>query len=131
MALNRPLSGLEQQVMDVVWSRGNVTAADVQTMLMPQRVLKDSTIRTILTRLEEKRYVRHQVNGRTFVYSSVEPPSSVAVRAVKQIIDRFCHGSMESLLAGMVEDDVVDPKELRQMVNRLTKQRSVKPGKLP
>jgi hypothetical protein len=38
---------------------------------------------------------------------------------------------MESLLAGMVEDDVVDPKELRQMVNRLTKQRSVKPGKLP
>ena len=97
---------------------------------MPKRALRDSTIRTVLTRLEEKGYVRHEVNGRTFIYASVEPPSSVAVRAVKQIVDRLCHGSMESLLVGMVDDEIVNPEELQQIVNRLARQRSAKPRKL-
>ena len=79
--------------MDVLWARGNVTAAEVQSALAATRPLRDSTVRTVLTRLEEKRYARHKVDGRTFVYSPVEPPGSVAVRAVKQIIERFCHGS--------------------------------------
>jgi predicted transcriptional regulator len=131
MAMKLSLSGLEQKVMDIIWSRGNATATDVQTALVPHRVLRDSTVRTVLTRLEEKGYVRHEVKGRTFVYFSVEPPSSVAVRAVKQIIDRFCHGSMESLLVGMVDDEIVDAEELQQIVNRLAPQRSAKPRKLP
>jgi BlaI family penicillinase repressor len=123
MAIKLPLSGLEQEVMDVVWSAGKVTAADVQAALAPKRALRDSTVRTVLTRLEEKGYLRHQVEGRTFVYSSVERPRRLAVRAVKQIIDRFCHGSVESLLTGMVDDEVVDPKELQRIIDRLAAKR--------
>jgi BlaI family transcriptional regulator, penicillinase repressor len=123
MAIKLPLSGLEQEVMDVVWSAGKVTAADVQAALAPKRALRDSTVRTVLTRLEEKGYLRHVVEGRTFVYSSVERPRRLAVRAVKQIIDRFCHGSVESLLTGMVDDEVVDPKELQRIIDRLAAKR--------
>jgi BlaI family penicillinase repressor len=123
MAIKLPLSRLEQEVMDVVWSAGKVTAADVQAALAPKRALRDSTVRTVLTRLEEKGYLRHQVEGRTFVYSSVERPRRLAVRAVKQIIDRFCHGSVESLLTGMVDDEVVDPKELQRIIDRLAAKR--------
>jgi hypothetical protein len=50
---------------------------------------------------EAKGYLRHRVGG-TFVYSSVENPQSFSVRAVKQIIERFCGGSAEQLVAGMV-----------------------------
>jgi predicted transcriptional regulator len=117
------LSELEQQVMHIVWERGTITAADIQTALMPDRPLKDSTIRTILARLEEKKYLRHKVRGRSFVYSSTEQPRSVAVRAVKQILDRFCHGSVESLLVGMVDDRVVDATELRRIADRLAQKK--------
>jgi BlaI family transcriptional regulator, penicillinase repressor len=129
MSLRPPLSHFEQEVMNIVWARGNVSATDVQTALIPQRTLRDSTIRTVLTRLEEKGYLEHAVNGRTFVYSSVEPPRNLAVRAVKQIIDRFCHGSVESLLVGMVDDEIVNPDELRRIVNRLAVQASGEPRK--
>ena len=112
--------------MTVIWSQGTATATDVQAALMPQRTFKDSTIRTLLTRLEEKGYLQHELNGRTFVYSSVEPPRSLAVRAVKQIVDRFCQGSLESLLVGMVDDEIVDPAELQQIVNRLAAQSALK-----
>ena len=125
------LSGLEQEVMDVIWSHGKVTAADIQTALTPRHPLRDSTIRTILTRLEEKDYVTHEVDSRTFVYTSVEPPNSVAARAVKQIVDRFCQGSLESLLVGMVDEEIVNPAELEQIMNRLGAQRPARLHKLP
>lgn len=120
------LSDLEQRVMEVIWARGSVTANDVRDALAADRPLKDSTVRTILTRLEEKGYARHTVGGRTFVYSSLEPPRNVAVRAVKRVIDRFCHGSIESLLVGMVDDDIVDAEELRRIVSRLARERASK-----
>ncbi|HZQ52396.1 MAG TPA: BlaI/MecI/CopY family transcriptional regulator [Bryobacteraceae bacterium] len=127
MATKLPLSGLEQEVMDVVWSAGKVTAADVQAALAPGRVLRDSTVRTVLSRLEDKGYLRHEVEGRTFIYSSLERPRRLAVRAVKQIIDRFCHGSVESLLTGMVDDEVVDAKELQRIIDRLAAKRKESP----
>ena len=115
--------------MSVIWSRSHATAADLQSALLPKHTFKDSTVRTMLTRLEDKGYLRHSVDGRTFVYSSMEPPRNLAVRAVKQIVDRFCHGSLESLLAGMVDDEIVEPEELQRIVDRLSKQAPVKPSK--
>jgi predicted transcriptional regulator len=97
--------------------------AEIQQSLGDKRPLKDSTIRTVLMRLEEKGYVHHEVAGRTFVYSSVETAGSIAARAVQQIVDRFCHGSLESLLVGMVNDELVDPDELRKIVDRLSHER--------
>jgi len=114
-----------------MWSRDTATAADIQTALTPQRILRDSTVRTLLTRLEGKGYLQHKVNGRTFVYFSTEPRRSLAVRAVRQIIDRFCQGSVESLLVGMVDDEVVDPGELQRIVDRLSAQKSTERPKAP
>ncbi|MBV9267077.1 MAG: BlaI/MecI/CopY family transcriptional regulator, partial [Acidobacteriaceae bacterium] len=75
------LSDLEREVMDVIWTRSSATAAEVQNALASKRALKDSTVRTVLTRLEEKGYARHEVDGRTFVYFGIEQPGSVAARA--------------------------------------------------
>jgi BlaI family transcriptional regulator, penicillinase repressor len=118
------LSELEQDVMNIVWGCGTATAADIQKALASERALKDSTVRTILSRLEEKRYLQHEVEGRTFVYSGIDHPGNVAARAVKQILDRFCHGSLESLLTGMVDNELVDPDELRRVADRLARERA-------
>ncbi len=114
------LSELEQDVMKILWSRPACSVADVQNVLASKRPLKDSTIRTILTRLEAKGYVEHKLEGRSFLYSGIERPASVAARAVKQIVDRFCHGSLESLLVGMVDNELADPDELRRISARLS-----------
>ena len=119
--------------MEIIWSRGTVSASDVQDALEPQRSLRSSTVRTILTRLEDKGYVAHEISGRTFLYTSLEPPGNLAVKAVKQIVDRFCRGSVESLLVGMVDGEMVNPAELQRIVDRLTTQKAAqeqpsKPG---
>ncbi len=110
--------------MEIVWQKSAATADTVREALGSTRPLKDSTVRTILKRLEEKGYVRHTVEGRTYIYSGSEPRQSIAARAVKQILDRFCSGSVEALLLGMVDQKVVDTKELERVVARLKEKRA-------
>src|SRR5437762_4494769 len=122
------LSALEHQLMEIVWKVGSGTAEQIRAALAPQHALKDSTVRTILRRLREKGYVTHKVEGKAFVYSGVEKRRNVAVRAVRQILDRFCDGSLEQLLVGLVENEVVDRAELQQLARKLARSGS-KPAK--
>jgi BlaI family penicillinase repressor len=126
MTRRASLTALEQAVMESIWKRGTATAEQVRGGLAPKRVLKESTVRTLLKRLETKGHLRHRVDGRTFVYSSVENSRSFAVRAVRQIIERFCGGSAEQLVAGMVENDVLDEKQLRRLADEIARARSRK-----
>lgn len=116
-----PLSGLEHDVMTVVWRRGNVTAAHVLEDL--DKPLRNATVRTLLRRLEAKGYVRHAVEGRAFVYSPKVAEAQAATGAVRRIVQRFFAGSTSRLLAGMVDEGLIEPEELRQLSQRLRRSR--------
>ena len=113
------LGELEQKVMDFIWKHGAVTVEQVRAGLEQKHPMKDSTARTIVRRLEEKGYLSHTVDGRTHIYSGTARPRSVAARVVRQVMDRLCGGSLEELLVGMVNDKVVDPKELSEIARRI------------
>jgi predicted transcriptional regulator len=120
----RPALGeLEQKVMDYLWSRGPASAEQVREALASSHPMKESTTRTIVLRLERKGYLKHTLDGRTHIYSGVDQPRNVAARAVRQLIDRFCGGSLEQLLVGMVDDRVVDHTELEQIARRIAREK--------
>jgi BlaI family transcriptional regulator, penicillinase repressor len=122
----KPLSELEHLVMDVIWKRPAASAEDVRDALASRHPMKDSTARTVLKRLEEKGYLEHRVQGRTNIYRGLTAPQNLAVRAVRQIIDRFCGGSIEQLLVGMVNDEVLDEHELQRLAKRIARLKSRK-----
>ena len=124
----KALSQLEHQVMEILWAQGPSNSDQVRQLLAPKNPLKDSTIRTILRRLQAKGYVKHEVHGRTYVYSVVETPGRLAVGAVRQIINRFCGGSLEQLLVGLVENEVVDRAELQQLARKIARAKPVPKG---
>jgi BlaI family penicillinase repressor len=119
----KSLSNLEHLVMDVLWERGSATSEDIRTALEKRHYMKESTARTILSRLEDKGYVKHRVDGRMNVYSGIEPPLNVAAKAVRQIIDRFCDGSVEQLLVGMVDNEVIDSRDLATLSRKIAKRK--------
>ena len=120
------LSGLEELVMGCLWSAGSATAEDVRASLAQRHPMKDSTARTILRRLEEKGYLTHAVEGRTYRYRPVVAGRNAAARAVGRIVDSFCNGSMEQLLIGMVAGGVVDSGELERLARRIAASRKEK-----
>ena len=80
----------------------------------------------MLSRVEEKGHLRHAVSGRTFIYSAVEAPQSLAIRAVPQSVEKFCAGSVEQLLVGMVTNDLIDAADLRRLAGKVAKARTKK-----
>ena len=111
------LGELEREILSIIWRLGDATADQVRESL--ERPLKDSTIRTVLRRLEEKGYLAHSIDNRTFVYRPAQSPQKVAGRAVQRIVDWFCAGSVEDLLVGMVDSKVVSRAELERLARRI------------
>lgn len=124
----KPLSELEHLVMNYLWAHGSSSAEQVREGVAAVHPMKDATVRTILRRLEEKSYATHSVEGRTYIYRGVERPDNVAVRAVRQVIDRFCGGSVEQLLVGMVDHKVIDEKELKELARKIAQRDKAKGG---
>lgn len=117
----KPLGPLEHVVMQILWDCKQATADEVRKALPQDQEFKESTIRTILRRLEEKGYLQHEVEGRTFVYRPRVKPENVASRQVLGIIDRLCRGSVEKLLVGMVDAELITPEKLRELADRISK----------
>jgi BlaI family transcriptional regulator, penicillinase repressor len=111
---------VEQLVMDYIWAHGPSSSEACREGLAASRPMKDSTIRTVLRRLEEKGFLSHETEGRTFIYKASDARQNVAVRAVKAIIDRFCGGSAEQLVLGMVDNAVLNRKQLERLARKIS-----------
>jgi BlaI family penicillinase repressor len=116
------LGDLEREVMQLVWAQEPVTAETVREGL--SRKLKESTVRTVLRRLEEKGYTRHTVDGRTYVYHAAEQRGRVAAKAVQRVVDWFCNGSLEEVLVGMVDNAMLDQKQVRMLADKIAKSKA-------
>ncbi len=119
--VSKDLGDLERAVMQIVWNGGPMTAEEVRTHLT--RPLKESTIRTVLRRLEDKGFVTHTVDNRTYIYRAAEARGRVAAKAVKRIVDWFCNGSVEEVLVGMVDSKMLDQKQLQMLAKKIEKAR--------
>jgi BlaI family transcriptional regulator, penicillinase repressor len=112
-----PLGDLEHEILTLLWKHGELTAFAARQQLA--RKLKDPTIRTVLRRLEEKGYVTHTVVSGTFIYRPKVSAETTAASAVQNIVERFCGGSIERVLVGLVETGMVDSKQLASIIGKL------------
>jgi predicted transcriptional regulator len=122
-SLSHTITELQQEILNCIWSQGSATAEKVREALLPRHPLKDSSVRTLLRRLEERGYLSHRVEGKVFIYQARVPSRSVAARAVQHIIDRFCSGSVEQFLAGMVDEKVLSVEELERLARKVKKEK--------
>jgi BlaI family penicillinase repressor len=123
-----PLTDLENELMRTVWDHGSCSVEAVHQVISRTRSLKEGSTRTLLTRLEQKGYLKHEVKERAYIYTAVEPARSLAARAVRQILDRLCRGSVEELVSGLVESKVLSNTEMDQL-ERFVRERKARRSK--
>ena len=112
--------------MEVLWKHEELTADEIRRKLLPRDPLTDSSVRTLLRRLEAKSYAGHRRDGKRFLFrANLERPHAAAA-AVRRIIATICGGTAESLLIGMVDADLLTREELdaaRRRIARAAKDR--------
>ncbi|WP_129774500.1 BlaI/MecI/CopY family transcriptional regulator [Peristeroidobacter soli] len=116
-ATKAELGELERAVMNIVWANSSLSAEAIREKL--DRGLKETTVRTVLRRLETKGLVSHKVENRTFMYEAAEPRRKVAARAIKRIVDWFCDGSVDEVLVGLVDAKMVDRAQVDRLLNAI------------
>ena len=109
------LTDAEARVMTVLWVRKRATVAEVVDALSKKRVVSYSTVQTILRILETKGYVSHEKAARAFIYRAIVDERQARRRALKHLVARLFHGSPGLLVLNVLEDEGIDPAELKQL----------------
>jgi predicted transcriptional regulator len=117
----QPLTELQQAILDFIWLQGSATSEQIREAIHQDHPLKDSSVRTLLRRLEERGYLTHRLDGKIFLYEAAVPAQSVAARAVQHIIEKFCAGSVENFLLGMVDENVLSMDEIKRLTKKVRK----------
>jgi predicted transcriptional regulator len=109
------LTDAEAQVMAILWNRHRATVAEVVTAITRRRPVSYSTVQTILRILETKGYVAHDKAARAFVYRPIVDERQARRRAMKHLVARLFNGSPALLVLNILEDERIDPAELKQL----------------
>ena len=114
------LTEAELRLMEVLWDKGRATVAEV-TESLPPPPLAYNTVLTTMRILEQKGYVRHQEDGRAYVYEPLVERDDAAKSAVGNILQRFFGNKSGALALRLVEETRPSDEEL-QRLKRLIEQ---------
>lgn len=106
------LTDLQLAIVRILWERGECTVVEVQEALAPERKLAQTTVATILTRLEKRRIVRHQSKGRLFAYKALVTEPQVRRSMVSGLTDLLFDGSPAALITHLLSDKDIKASDL-------------------
>src|SRR6478735_9048039 len=109
------LTRRERQIMDIIFARGEATAAEVNAALPDQPSY--STVRTLLRILEEKGHLKHREDGQRFVYIPTTTRAAESKSALKRVVQTFFSGSLADAVAALVDtaDGKLPAAELKRI----------------
>jgi predicted transcriptional regulator len=118
------LGDQELQIMKIVWERGSATVRDVYQDVLARRHVAYTTVMTTMNILEQKGYLKRRSGpDRAFVYEPAQQKKVVIRGMVREFLERVFNGSADPLMAHLIEDKHISPKdldELRSSVRRKT-----------
>jgi predicted transcriptional regulator len=106
MAKNTPqaLSEAQQEIMEIIWDREEVSVSEVRDVLQERRDVARNTVQTMIVRIEQKGWIDHRSIGRTFVYKAIQPRTTTLRQRLQDLMSTAGRGSAEALVTAMLED---------------------------
>jgi len=90
----------ERQIVEAIFRLGRATVSEVLAELSDPPSY--SSVRAILGKLERKGYVRHVEDGPRYLYLAAVPTERARKHAMRNLIDTFFQGSVESAAAALL-----------------------------
>ncbi|MBL4699849.1 MAG: BlaI/MecI/CopY family transcriptional regulator [Phycisphaeraceae bacterium] len=117
------LSKRERQIMDIVYRQEKASVTAVWELIPdpPSR----TAVRTLLRILEEKGHLKHQVDGREFIYSPTSKRQTAGRSALSNVLNTFFEGSLESAMVAHLSNPKVqiDEDQLKKLQNAIKQAR--------
>ena len=109
--------------MDVVYRLGNATAADIHAALPDAPTY--TAVRGLLRVLMDKSHLRHQLEGRRYVYRPSTPRPAAGASSITHVVKTFFAGSAADAMAALLgsERGRISDAELERLATVVDKAR--------
>jgi BlaI family penicillinase repressor len=118
------LTELQLAMMKVLWERGEVSVLDLHDAMRAERKIAQSTVATLLTRMEKKGLVTHRQDGRQYLYRALVSEGQVrrsVVAEVSGLFGRLFEGDVTEMVSHLLHQSDVEADDLarlRQMIQQ-------------
>jgi BlaI family transcriptional regulator, penicillinase repressor len=115
------LSRRERQIMDLLFRMGKATAAEVMDGL--DDAPSYSAVRALLRILEQKGHIRHEEEGRAYVYMPLVRRDTARQSALSHLLRTFFDNSAEQAVAALlaIKGEKMSDAELERMSQMIEK----------
>ncbi len=118
------LGELQFRILKVLWDHPKATVAEVLEEL--DGGLAYTTVATMLRKMEGRGLVRHEEQGRKFLYEAVVSAEDVTRSMADDLVDRLFGGSLARAMSHLLETREVSHQELVRL-ERLIRERKRRP----
>jgi len=107
------LSRRERQIMDILYREQRATAGRIQELIPDPPSY--STVRGLLRILERKDCVRHEAEGREYIYIPTVSRERTRQTALGHLVRTFFGGSTEAAVAALLKKESLSRAELDRL----------------
>jgi predicted transcriptional regulator len=122
--MREELSRREREIMSLLYRRGRASAEEIRSDLEGE--LSNSAVRTMLGILEEKGFLRHEQEGKRYVYLPVQATEKVGAEALREVMRTFFDGSAARTVAALFDAgeklDDTDFDRLQALIEKAQKE---------
>lgn len=114
-----PITGLQLDVLRVLWKAGQASVSDVHHALSTHRQLAPTTVATLLKRLEKRDLVTHECEGRQYMFRALVTEEAVVHQTLDQVAEEVFSGDVTAFAATLLSRKDVsrdDLAKIREMI---------------
>ena len=115
------LTGKEEEIMNLFWNHGPLFVREIVDMYEKPKP-HFNTISTMVRILEEKGYVGHRQQGKSYQYYPLIAEEEMGKKSLANIIGRYFKNSYLKVVSSFVEDGNIPIEELRSLLDEVEKQ---------
>lgn len=119
MIESHQLTDLQMAIMRVLWEREEATAAEICEAIRQERGLAQTTVATILSRLEKRGVVAHRTADRQYHYHATVTESEVRRSMVGELTERLFGGDVTALVTHLLSEREISPGDLARVKDLL------------
>ena len=109
------ISDAEHAVMEALWTRAPLTAAEVCEQVCGTRDWTLATVKTLLSRLVAKNAVTTEAEGRRFLYSPAIARARYLGGESRRLVDRLFGGRAAPLVAHLAESEALTDQDIAEI----------------
>ena len=119
MTQRQQLTELQISILRLLWERGEASVAEIWEALYPERKLAQTTVATIVARLQRRGVLSRRTRDRQFVYRTLITEADVQHSMVSELTERLFAGDVTALVSHLLSARDMSPGDLarvRQMI---------------